>query len=217
MNQQKGQSILGLIDGAFLDLDSTHLSILKLKPNTHYNVECFALRSTQLDVIHVAKPIHIVTGNGISCIYKSCVALFEIRNIKRSRRRITYHLHSNIDALYVCYLMNRKRGCRIIHSFIANVIATIEIDYSEHRTVRFDAPDKYTPLMTKCEMYDKNNQCIHCMYHSLLVIMSTNVEDIAGMTSFWIAIQPYLIICFLGFIIYNIWKNRNPFDPTRSM
>lgn len=47
--------------------------------------------------------------------------------------------------------------------------------------------------------------------------MSTNVEDIAGMKTFWVAIQPYLVICFLGCIIYFIWKNRNPFDPTRSM
>lgn len=109
MNQRQGQYISGSIDGSYWDIDSSHLSILKLKPNTHYDIKCFAFRSAQPDVINIAKPIHVVTGDGLYWNLWLLIALFEIRSIKRGRRSITYHLHSNLDALYVCYLMNRKR------------------------------------------------------------------------------------------------------------
>ena len=105
----------------------------------------------------------------------------------------------------------------MLYSWKADVIATVEVDYSEHRIVHFNAPDKYTPLLTKCEMYDKNNQCKHFSNGLFIVIMSTSVEDIDGMKTFWEAIRPYLVIAFLAFVIYYIWKNRNPFDPTLTM
>lgn len=53
--------------------------------------------------------------------------------------------------------MNRKRTIPNSFPFLAVILSTIEIDLSKKKNVLFNAPDKRTPLMTKCEMYNNYN------------------------------------------------------------
>lgn len=57
---------------------------------------------------------------------------------------------------------------RFDHSILADVISTVEVKGSEKRHVAMDTPNRKIPLMTKCEMYDKDNNCV--VYSSELMV-----------------------------------------------
>lgn len=77
--------------------------------------------------------------------------------MRRSRKRVSYQVHTNMNGNIMCYLMNRKRTFESAIIIVAEVISTRQIDISKKKTVEFKAPDKRTPLMTKCEMYNAMN------------------------------------------------------------
>ena len=120
----------------------------------------------------------------------------------------------------------------IIYTFsneLAEVIATTEATTTSKSMIQFNTADKYTPLMTKCELFDKKNTrmtstsltplsiwiisiiiitrlILLLNYH--IVMISTEVEDIDGAKGFWKTIQPFLLIGLLVYIVKYFWDNR---------
>ena len=168
--------------------DAKTFVIARLQPNTNYPLLCVTIPidSTNEEDVH-SRTQNMMTGD----------AIFQLTGIRRTRRQVTFHISSNVDATYVCYLMTRK----------PIVLSTIEVKGSEKRFVSMDTPNMKTPLMTKCEMYDKDNN----------LLMSTDVEDIDRYTSIFVTLRPYFIIILLISAIVYIWKKRKVFDPTKEI
>ena len=128
-----------------------------LKPSTPYILQCTAIP----DDIHLnanrSKIIPFITGEGIDFLLFSWIAFFQIRQIYRWRRRVTYHVASNVNAPIACFIMTKKRMIlnRIMN--IAEILDTYESSTSNKQRIVFAVPSASIPLLTKCEMYDSSN------------------------------------------------------------
>ena len=80
--------------------DAKTFVIARLQPNTNYPLLCVTIPidSTNEEDVH-SRTQNMMTGD----------AIFQLTGIRRTRRQVTFHISSNVDATYVCYLMTRKR------------------------------------------------------------------------------------------------------------
>ena len=92
------------------------------------------------------------------------------------------------------------------NSFIlAEVIASKEVS-SARKQVQFKAPDKRTPLMSKCEMYNSQNEGECALFRSFVVMISTAVEDIPPCKTFLEKLIPFVVIGVLIRTAHSVWK-----------
>lgn len=80
-------------------------------------------------------------------------------NIRRTKRTVTYHVDTNMNALIVCYLLNRKRFSFLNLWELAQILASYKLSPESNKIVTFWNVNKYEKLLTKCEMYDTSNHC----------------------------------------------------------
>lgn len=193
------------------------MNISGLKPSTSYYLQCTAAPDDiGLRKSH-SRVIPFLTSEGIHLFTLSCAAYFQIRQIHRWKRRVTYHVASNMNAPIACYIMTKKRSNCDKLMIVAEILDTYESStVSKHRIV-FSVPSAYTPLLTKCEMYDAKNNSTLLSFPNHPVILSTSVEEIPPLVSFWKIFGLIALISCLGGLAYYLWVNRQVDDPSLSM
>ena len=144
-------SILAVSLFAFSHKGSATAEVQGLKPSQEYRLKCV--------MIPYENPRQHKTSPSLP--FQTEEAFFRIRNIRRWRRSVTYYIDSNINAMTVCYILTKRRRTEYGQLVVAEILDSFKTSTSFHQRITLTVPNSVDPLLTKCEMYDSNNNCCH--------------------------------------------------------